>query len=1007
MNKHASLNKLFRLVWSVKHQAWVAVAEHVSARGKSAGGRRQRAALAAAMAAAGFLAGGAALAAPPPGELPTGGNVVAGSASIGSAGNTMNINQATQRAVIDWNTFNVGSAAQVNFNQPSASSATLNRVLDNNASHIAGRITANGQVVISNPNGVLFTHSARVDVGGLTATTHRIGTADFMAGLSTYHRDGATGAVVNQGQLSAALGGYIALLAPEVRNEGIIVAQAGTVALAAGELIRLDFDASNTLAGITATPSQIAALVENKHAVYAPGGLIVLSARAIASLHNGIVRNSGTLSATSLSAQGGRIVLGGDEVQLTASSHVEARGATAGGRIDIAAGTLDLAGHLDAGGASGGQVHIETTGASRIAATLAAQGATGAGGSIRIEQSAPPTASAPALAFTPEARLDASGATDGGDIAVHAAGDLTATGASLVADGDTGNGGAIALASQTRIALADTVLRADGGQDGGAIGLASPAHPLNDPLAPPDTPPNVALTGSTGLSSAGRRGRGGRISLSGRDLLIDDDTTLVATGASGGGTILVGGEWQGGGTLPQATTLHLGANARIDASATENGDGGTVVLWSDVHDDASITTVRGSLLARGGEQGGDGGRIETSGHVIDIDGARVNAGADFGNGGLWLIDPYNYTINQSAANNIAGSLNTGTSVTVTTSANVTTHGGSGSGTGNIDVNSTINKTGGGAATLSLIADGAITVAEGVSFTDAGPEGTGALSLKLQAAGPVRFLDNSTVTTSVDIRGALYVGGKAGGTSYATGNSSYKDGIHIGQNTRLSASSMTLYGKGADGADGADGAAATAGGNGVALADGARLIAIGEEVAITGIGGKGGTGTTGSSGGSWSNRDGGEGGPGSSGESGGSGIVLTGNVAFSANDVALTGTGGAGGTGGKGGKGGAGQGGDSKSGGRGGSGGTGGAGGEGLLLNSNANLALGTAGVMVSTTGGAGGAGGAVVRQEAPAVAAVCSAAVVMEPKAVQAGKAEPEAEERHLVRARAGSPSPG
>ncbi|MCS6243906.1 MAG: autotransporter-associated beta strand repeat-containing protein [Opitutus sp.] len=266
-------------------------------------------------------------------QLPTGGSVVAGSASLTQDAAVLNINQSTARAAIDWATFNVGSAAQVNFNQPSSSSVTLNRVLDSNPSQIFGRITAPGQVFLTNPNGVVFAPGASVDVGGLVATTHRIGVDDFMAGGTTFERNGATGSVSNAGELRAALGGYIALLAPDVRNDGVIIAQSGTVALASGEAISLNFAGNGTLAGLTATPSQIAALVENNNAVLAPGGLIILSAQAVSSLQGGVIRHSGTLSASSLTEKGGRIWLEGDDISLTSSSQITATGATGGGEV--------------------------------------------------------------------------------------------------------------------------------------------------------------------------------------------------------------------------------------------------------------------------------------------------------------------------------------------------------------------------------------------------------------------------------------------------------------------------------------------------------------------------------------------------------------------------------------------------------------------------------------------------------------------------------------------------
>src|ERR1700733_13503094 len=276
MNAHASINRIFRLIWNEALGAWVPVSEIARGRGR----RSTRAAAVLAPLSAtlglgfGVAAHAAAPAAPPPAgrghpiavpsptQLPTGGTVVAGSATLttGSTPNSavLNVDQSTQRAVIDWNTFNLGSSAQVNFEQPNSHSVTLNQILDSSASQIFGKITGNGQVFLSNPNGVYFGKSATVDVGSLTATTDSIGNADFMAAKITLTRNGSTGSIVNEGQLRAAIGGYIALLAPEVRNAGVVIAHLGTVAMASGETVTLNFD-GNHLAGITTTPSTIAA----------------------------------------------------------------------------------------------------------------------------------------------------------------------------------------------------------------------------------------------------------------------------------------------------------------------------------------------------------------------------------------------------------------------------------------------------------------------------------------------------------------------------------------------------------------------------------------------------------------------------------------------------------------------------------------------------------------------------------------------------------------------------
>jgi hypothetical protein len=146
-----------------------------------------------------------------------------------------------------------------------------------------------------------------VDVGSFLATTHSISDTNFMNGVNSFIRNGASGSIINDGAIKSGLAGYIALLAPEVRNNGVIIAQKGTVALGAGESYTLQFDSNNTLAEITVTPASIAALVDNGHAIEAPGGLIILSAQAANRLQGGVVNNTGSIRADGIVNDGGVI----------------------------------------------------------------------------------------------------------------------------------------------------------------------------------------------------------------------------------------------------------------------------------------------------------------------------------------------------------------------------------------------------------------------------------------------------------------------------------------------------------------------------------------------------------------------------------------------------------------------------------------------------------------------------------------------------------------------------
>ncbi len=320
---------------------------------------------------------GSVWAAPPvPTQLPTGGQVVAGKAAIAQSGSVLNVNQSSQRAAIDWQSFDVGAAAQVNFNQLSSASVTLNRVMDRNPSQIFGRITAPGLVFLVNPAGAYFAPSASVEVGSLMATTHSLSNEDIMAGRSTLVRNGATGRIVNEGQLKASIEGYIALLAPEVRNNGVVVAQMGTVVLAAGEAYTLQFDGSGLLSNVVVTPATVKALVENCNAVQAPGGLIILSAQAASRLQGGMVNNTGSLQASGLVKEGGRILLrASDQISHSGSMHADAAAGSAGqgGSITLIAdmgnpnSLTTVSGNISAkGGTLGGDGGFVETSASRL-----------------------------------------------------------------------------------------------------------------------------------------------------------------------------------------------------------------------------------------------------------------------------------------------------------------------------------------------------------------------------------------------------------------------------------------------------------------------------------------------------------------------------------------------------------------------------------------------------------------------------------------------------------------
>ena len=126
----------------------------------------------------------------------------------------------------------------------------------------------------------------------------------------------------------------------------------------------------------------------------------------------------------------------------------------------------------------------------------------------------------------------------------------------------------------------------------------------------------VAVENST-LSVSSEEGKGGSITLTGDQIDVDGNSQLLATGPEGGGLIQVGGSWQNSDpSVRQAVKATVESGAVLDASATDNGDGGEIVVWSDITNPESFTSVAGSLFVEAGIAGGDGGRIETSGAAL-------------------------------------------------------------------------------------------------------------------------------------------------------------------------------------------------------------------------------------------------------------------------------------------------------------------------------------------------------------------------------------------------------
>lgn len=275
---------------------------------------------------------------------PEDGVVSAGAATITSAGNKLDVHQSTERVVIDWRSFNIEVDEHTQFYQPSSGSIALNRVNNGDPSHILGTLSANGNVILINPNGVMFGAGARVDVNGLVATSADIGNEDFMAGSLHFDKPGNPyAAIINEGHISAKEAGLVGLVAPNVINTGIIEAKLGRVHLAGGDTATVDFYGDG-LMEVSVSEDVQSQLVTNTGTLSAAGGKIAMTAAAGKTIVNNLVVVEGELKAPAVAQRNGSITIFAEGRNAVKNNAAADKGKKQGASGVIVQGSLDVSG---------------------------------------------------------------------------------------------------------------------------------------------------------------------------------------------------------------------------------------------------------------------------------------------------------------------------------------------------------------------------------------------------------------------------------------------------------------------------------------------------------------------------------------------------------------------------------------------------------------------------------------------------------------------------------------
>ncbi|WP_404932007.1 filamentous hemagglutinin N-terminal domain-containing protein [Microbulbifer hainanensis] len=357
------------------------------------------------------------------------------------------MDQKTDLLAIDWDSFNLTEEELVKFLQPNSSSIVLNRILDQSPTTIRGAIEANGHVIIANPRGVLFTESATINVGAITAAGLNISPADFMKGnLSFNAEEGSSGIVINRGLINAS---SAVMLGRQVTNAPSGLISAEMVSLAAGDEAVLTFDADG-LIGVKITKEVMQNALGVDSAVLNEGQIdgaqVLMDAQVSGDLFTAAVNNKGTVRARGIDTSGGKIRLFGSGSGVINSGQLDASG-RAGGEVVVDGDGAEHSGVITVRGnrGSGGSARVLGEHV-RVSGAIDARGAAG-GGQVLIgggyQGKDPDARNATTTEVTAEADIDVSGTGigDGGEVVVWADDTTSFSGTIRAESGELGGDG--------------------------------------------------------------------------------------------------------------------------------------------------------------------------------------------------------------------------------------------------------------------------------------------------------------------------------------------------------------------------------------------------------------------------------------------------------------------------------------------------------------------------------------------------------------------------------------
>ncbi|WP_370261008.1 filamentous hemagglutinin N-terminal domain-containing protein [Limnobacter sp.] len=253
---------------------------------------------------------------------------------------TLEIVQNNTSAVVNWTGFDIAAGEQVQVMQPNAQAVLVNKITSQNASEVLGQLQANGRIFLINPRGIVFGANAEINVGALVASTLDLKSGQVPGAEIALESLPDSGQITNLGTITA---GEIALLAPQISNQGNLQANAGPIRLmSVGELT---VNTSTEFLAFEVQAGHESAVIQQLGQLSNAGGEIFLIARKNVNGAPSAINIEGVQLAGRLSVEGDAIVLSAASLQAQQAelqaNAINIRGAIASGDLSLRAATIE------------------------------------------------------------------------------------------------------------------------------------------------------------------------------------------------------------------------------------------------------------------------------------------------------------------------------------------------------------------------------------------------------------------------------------------------------------------------------------------------------------------------------------------------------------------------------------------------------------------------------------------------------------------------------------------